>query len=113
LRSISLAQLRATVNWFGVVILLAGLGSATLIWRAQDRIEREDEAAQTANSATALSPLDSRQQVRDVQIYYGNLGVLMEKAEGLLHGKPLAKLIAVGSVITATGIFLASARLRD
>jgi len=84
-----------------------------LIWRAQDRIERENEAAQTADPAAPLSPLDSRRQVRDVQLYYGNVGVLMEKADELLHGKPLAKTIAVVSVITAAGLFLVAARFPD
>ncbi|MGD0262556.1 MAG: hypothetical protein ABSD29_22560 [Verrucomicrobiota bacterium] len=84
-----------------------------MIWRAQDRIERENEAAQTADPAAPLSPLDSRRQVRDVQLYYGNVGVLMEKADELLHGKPLAKTIAVVSVITAAGLFLVAARFPD
>jgi hypothetical protein len=113
LHSISFAQLRSRINWLGVVVLVAGLGSAVLIWRAQDRIEREAEAAQSADPAAPLSPLDSRRQVRDVEMYYGKLGVLMEEAEELLHGKPLAKTIAVVSVFTATGLFLVAARLGD
>ena len=113
LHSISFAQLRSRLNWLGVVVLVAGLGSAVLIWRAQDRIEREAEAAQSADPAAPLSPLDSRKQVRDVEMYYGKLGVLMEEAEELLHGKPLAKTIAVVSVLTATGLFLFAARLGD
>jgi hypothetical protein len=95
------------------VVLVAGLGSAVLIWRAQDRIDRENEAAESADPAAPLSPLDSRRQVRDVEIYYGKLGVLMEEGEELLHGKPLAKTIGVVSVLTATGLFLVAARLGD
>ena len=103
----------SALNWLGVLVLVAGLGSAVLIWRAQDRIERENEAAQSADPAAPLSPLDSRAQVRDVQLYYGNVGVLMEKADELLHGKPLARTIAVVSVITAAGLFLVAARFLD
>ena len=113
MHSISVAQVRFALNWLGVVILIAGLSSAVWIWRAQDRIDREAEAAQTANPAAPLAPLDSRRQVRDVEQYYGKLGVLMEKADDLLQGKPLAKTIAVASVITATGLFLVAARLRE
>jgi hypothetical protein len=113
LHSISFAQLRSRLNWLGVVVLVAGLGSAVLIWRAQDRIDRENEAAESADPAALLSPLDSRRQVRDVEIYYGKLGVLMEEGEELLHGKPLAKTIGVVSVLTATGLFLVAARLGD
>jgi len=109
----SLARLCAALNWAGIVILLVGLDSAVLIWRAQDRIEREEEATQTTDPATPLSPLNYRKHARDVEIYYGQSGVLMEKAEALLHGKPLAKAIAVVSVLTATGLFLVAARWLD
>jgi hypothetical protein len=93
-------------------VLVAGLVSAGLIWRAQDRLDREAEAA-LADPAAPLSPLDSRRQVRDVEMYYGKLGVLTEEAEELLHGKPLAKTIGVVSILSATGLFLFAARLRD
>ena len=110
MNSMSVAQVRRALKGLGVVVLLAGLGSAVVIWRAQDRIEREDAAAQAANPNAALSPLDSRRQVREVELYYGKLGVLMEEADELLHGKPLAKTIAGVSVIAATGLFLVAAR---
>ena len=95
------------------MVLVAGLGSAVLIWRAQDRIDRENEAAQSADASASLSPLDSRKQVRDVEMYYGKVGVLEEEAEELLHGKPLAKTIGVVSVLTAAGLFLVAARLGE
>jgi hypothetical protein len=107
----SVARLRLTLNLLGAVALLVGLVSAALIWQAQERIERQ-EAAQGADSAAPLSPLDSRKQVRDVEIYYGKSGVLIEEAEQLLHGKPLAKTIAILSLVTGGGFFLVAARLR-
>jgi hypothetical protein len=110
--SISLAQARSALNWLAVLVLVAGLVSAELIWRAQDRLDREAEAAQ-ADPTAPLSPLDSRRQVRDVEMYYGKLGVLTEEAEELFHGKPLAKTIGVVSILSATGLFLFAARLRD
>jgi hypothetical protein len=106
-------RLGSTLNWSGVVILLVGLGSSILIWRAQDRIERENEAAQIANPAAPLPPLDSGKHVRDVEIYYGKVGVLLEKADELIHGKPLAKTIGVVSIVTAIGLFLVATRLPD
>jgi hypothetical protein len=113
LYSLSIAQLRSTLNWVGVAVLVVGLGSAVLIWRAQDRSDGENEAAQYADPSAPLSPLDSRKQVRDVEMYYGKLGVLVEEAEELLHGKPLAKTIGVVSALTAAGLFLVAARLGD
>jgi hypothetical protein len=112
LHSISFAQLRSALNWVGLAVLLVGLGSAVLIWRAQDRIDRENGAAEYADPSAPLSPLDSRKQVRDVEMYYGKLGVLVEEAEECLHGKPLAKTIGVISVLAAAGLFLAAARMR-
>ncbi len=113
LRSMSLARLRKVLNGCGVVILLVGLGSGLLLWRAQARLERENEAAQALNPDDNLPSLDSRKHVREVEIYYGKSGVLTEEAEELLHGKPLAKMLGIVSVITATGLFLAAARLSD
>lgn len=112
LHSISLAQARSALNWLAIGVLVAGLGSAVMIWRARDRLDREAEAAQ-ADPTAPLSPLDSRRQMRDVEVYYGKLGVLTEEATELLHGKPLAKTIGVLSVLTATGLLLVAARLRD
>jgi hypothetical protein len=104
-------RLRTVLNWSGVVILMVGLGGSVLVWRAQDRIERENEAAQIADPAAPLPPLDSRKHVRDVEIYYGKVGVLLEKADESFHGKSLAKTIAVVSVVTATGLFLVAVRV--
>ncbi len=99
------------LNWAGLVVLLVGLGSSVLIWRAQDRVDRENETTQAANPAAPLPPLDSRKHVRDVEIYYGKLGLLIEEADDLLHGKGLAKTIAVTSIIIAAGLFLFASRL--
>ena len=113
LGSMTSARLRLTLNWSGAVLLMVGLGTAVLIWRAQDRIDRENEAAQIADPQAPLSPLDSRRHIRDVELYSGKVGVLMEEAEELLHGKPLARTIALASVLTATGLFLVAARFPD
>ena len=113
MHSISLDQACSALKCLPVAVLVAGLGSAVLIWRAQDRLDREAEAAQPANPAAPLSPLDSRRQMRDVEMYYGKLGMLTWEAAELLHGKPVAKTIGVVSVFTATGLFLVAARLRD
>ena len=60
-----------------------------------------------------LSPEDSRRYTHDVEVYYGETGLLMEKWQRSLEewtqGKPLAKLIAAGSLILATGLFYAGA----
>ena len=113
LRSISVDQVVAVLKWAAALVLQAGLGSSVWVWRAQDQIEREAEAVQAANSAAPFAPLDSRKHVRDVEINYGPMGVLVEKAAELFHGKTLAKTIAVLSILIATGLFLVAARLSD
>ena len=107
------ARLRFALNCSGVVLLVVGLGTALLIWRAQDRIDRENDAVQFADAQAPLSPLDSRRHVRDVELYSGQIGVLLEEAKELLHGKPLARIIGLASVLTATGLFLVAARVPD
>jgi hypothetical protein len=109
----SLALLENVLRCSAVVILVVGLAGSILIWRAQDRIERENGGAQAADPDALLSPLDDRKQLRDLELYGGKGSVLMEEAKELFHGKPLAKTIAVGSVITAAGLFLVSVRWPD
>ena len=111
--SMSSARLRLTLNWSGVILLLAGIGSAVLIWLSQDRIDRDNEVAQTDETTAPLPPLDSRRHTREVELYSGKVGVLMEEAEELFHGKALARTIAVVTVLTATGLFLVAARWPD
>jgi hypothetical protein len=99
----------------GALVLLVGFISATFIWRTQGQVgkENDDEAA---NPAAPLATSDSRKQSREVEIYYGKTGLLLERwserVEGLAHGKPVAKLIAVVSSLTAVGCFFVAARLK-
>lgn len=95
------------------MILVIGLGSAVVLWRAQDKLEREEAAARADNPSGPLAPLDSGKHVRDVEIYYGKAGLLMEQADELFHGKPLAKTIGISSMLIATGLFLLAARVSE
>jgi hypothetical protein len=113
--SITPARVRLTLNLIGVLILLTGLASAAVIWRAQDRADKESGQT-SANPAEPLSTSDSRKQSREVEIYYGKTGLLMERwserVQGLAHGKPLAKMIVVVSSTMAVGCFFVAVRLR-
>jgi hypothetical protein len=95
----------STLKLLGLLILLAGVGSAVVIWETQDRIDRQD-----IEGTTALAPEDSRRYTHDVEQYYGKSGLLADKwtrwFEGLAHGKGLAKTIAVVSMVAASGCFL-------
>ena len=102
-------SIKAAINEF----LASGYIDEIVVVNNNAAAGTDEEVAQTVDPAASLSPLDSRKHVRDTEIYYGKLGVLAEEAEQLFHGKPLAKIIAVGSVLTATGLFLFAVRLSD
>jgi hypothetical protein len=96
------------LNLIAVTVLVAGLGSAASIWSVQDRIDRQAKARGT-DSPESGSPEDSRRYSRDVQLYYGDTGLLLEKWKRwlgeLAHGKPLAYTIGMGSLVLALGLF--------
>jgi len=95
----------ATWNAVAIAVLVAGLAAATWIWQTQGRQTDIDPASLPG----VLSPEDSAKYQRDVEIYYGKVGLLTEKwtrqAAELTHGKPLAELIGVLSIIGAAGCF--------
>jgi hypothetical protein len=101
-------------NLAGAAILLIGLCCATWIWIAQDRIDRENAGGQD-DGTDQLAILDSRKEVRDLELYYGKSGVIVQEwsdwLQSLAHGKRLAATVAVASSILGIGCFLAGAHL--
>jgi hypothetical protein len=100
-----------TFKLAGLLILLAGLGSSVFVWLAQDRIDRQERKQGVADMAAApLEPDDSRLYTHDMELYYGQSGLLVDKwrrwFEGLARGKSLAKTIAVLSLAAGGGCFL-------
>jgi len=95
-----------------VTILVSGFGCAVSIWLAQDRIDRQTRAEGT-DVAEPLSPEDSRRYTHDMERYYGETGLLADKWrrwwEEMTQGKPLAEIIAVASLVAASGLFYMSA----
>lgn len=102
-----------TLHLLGLLVLLVGFGSAVFIWQAQDRIDRQARNAGTTDIAAApLAAGDSRRETHDLELYYGETGLLMDKwgrwFEGLAHGKSLTKTIAVLSLVGASGCFFSA-----
>jgi hypothetical protein len=114
-RSITPASVRVALNRIGVLILLAGFTSAALVWHSQNGVDPVSDDERLANSVDPLAISDSRKQSRQVEIYYGKTGVLMERWsedwQTLTRGKALAKTIAVVTSITAGACFLIGTRL--
>lgn len=101
-----LDKLRSILVQAGIVIILAGLATAAWIWH-------NDDGSEPAEPPGMLAPMDSRKQVRDVEMYYGRLGLLMEEAKHRLHGRALAKFIGFACLGTAGGLCLVAARLGE
>ena len=108
------ASRQSRLNLLGAAIVVVGLLSATCLWIAQERIDRQS-AVPPSDAIDQLPVLDSRKQVRELERYYGQSGVLMEELvewlKSLGHGKRLAATIAVASSVVGAGCFLAAAYL--
>jgi hypothetical protein len=108
--------LRLPLRIIGAVILVLGVATSGWVWRAQER-DQSSALDPLNNPSAPLAISDSRKQSRNVEMYYGETGLLIERwserLEPWTHGKPLAEVIAVISLVTATGCFFLAARLPD
>jgi hypothetical protein len=109
-------KLRLPLQVIGALILVVGFALASRVWHAQEP-EPFSAQDQLNDPSAPLAISDSRKQSRNVEIYYGKTGLLMEKwSERLdpwMHGKRLAVIIAVISLGAATGCFFLSVRLPE
>jgi hypothetical protein len=108
-------QLRA----LGLVVLLVGLVSALLIyWSGADASKPpgnpEESDMGYENQDFNLSFADSKKATREMAIYYGQFGLVVEKwsrwLEELQQPRPMAAMIAAGSALFAAGCFAAARR---
>jgi len=101
---------RTLLNYIGIFILLAGTGVGEFIyWRSfQGGSGTDDEDP-------LLSQYDSRVYQRDVQMYVGTFGLIMDQwsraAAKLGEPRPLAITITVLSILTAGGCFMVASRM--
>jgi hypothetical protein len=106
----SLTARRALLNYFGIFILLAGVGVGTFIyWRSLQAGSGNDD------EDPLHSQYDSRTYQRDVQMYVGTFGLIMDEwsraAGKLTEPRPLAITIIVLSTVVAGGCFVAASRI--
>jgi hypothetical protein len=94
----------------GIIMLLAGLGSALAIYVNTDS-DDEDIAGYTIVGKKMYPGMHekSKKYVHDLEMYGGKAAVLADEFdrwfEDLWHGRTLAYTIAVLSVITSLGLF--------
>lgn len=109
----------AALKTLGLVVLLLGLGSASLVyWSGQARSARllNDQAARNAESGWqdgSLSPVDSKKSSRDLELYYGKIGVpIVRLRDWCQKPESRAIMIATISILAALACFLAAHRSR-
>lgn len=103
--------------FIGVAILLAGLGSSALIYETSRNHPKTVQAYEEGGgSVYPVSPEDSKQYLRDLQLYGGTANVLADELRrwfaGLWHGKSLAFTIACITILVSSGIFYAASHLQ-
>jgi hypothetical protein len=101
---------RSLLNYIGLFILLAGVSVGELIyWRSLQSGSGKDEGDPLA------SQYDSRAYQRQVQMYVGTFGLIMDQwsrtVATLGEPKPLAITITVLSMFAAGGCFVAASRM--
>ncbi len=97
----------------GIAILIAGLVCAALVYKAA--VERSDmvRAYESGDETVLPSPDNSKQYLRELQLYGGTANVLAYELRtwfsGLWQGKSLACIIIFITILVASGIFYLAA----
>jgi len=108
-----IADRRMYLNLIGVIILLAGLGSALLIYRTAENEMRDILGyEQGGGSVYPVKPEDSKKYLRDLELYGGKANVLADELRrwfiGLWHGESLAFMVGGISILISIGVFYAA-----
>ena len=102
---------RSLLNYIGIFILLAGMGVGEFIY-----LRSLQGSSGTDDAYPLLSQYDSRVHQRDVQMYVGTFGLIMDQwsraAAKLGEPRPLAITITVLSMLAAGGCFMVASRMR-
>jgi len=98
------------LNLIGIIILLVGLGSATLIYITAENDSREVLGYQIIDGqAYPIYPEDSKMYVHSLQLFGGKAIVLMDELRrwfvGLWRGKSLAFTVAFISIFISIPFF--------
>ncbi|MHB9073227.1 MAG: hypothetical protein ACYC6G_06870 [Desulfobaccales bacterium] len=104
---------RTRLNLISAIILLAGLGSAALIYHRAANLPGGASGYEAADGAILpIMPEDSKMYRHNLEVYGGKLNVMMDDFRrwfaGLWQGKSLAVIIACTSLIIAYGFFYAA-----
>ncbi len=102
-----------TLNLLAVIILLAGLGSAALIYHGAENDQGDVLGYETWNgSVYPVLRDDSKAYQRDLELYGGKANVIVDEFrrwfEGLWRGESLAFSIAFITIVVWAALFYAA-----
>ena len=105
----------SNLKFLAIVILVAGFGFAAFLYPHRSATAGDGSAdGDPASGDAPLSLQDSRRDSRELEVYNGKLGVLVDKWVGIgrawMQPKPLAITIALASGIAAFGVFTLASR---
>ena len=109
-------DLHLCLNILSVIILFVGLGSAILIYRADENNSNDVLGyEQSGDSIYPIQPEDSKRYLHDLELFGGKANVLVDQFMRwfveLWHGKSLAIIIGCVSILVSFGVSYASNRL--
>jgi hypothetical protein len=98
------------------IILLVGLSSAFLIYRAaESQLVGASISEEEQGSVYQFNPANSKRDLRELELYGGQANVLAYEIRcwfvGLWHGKSLAYIVACIAILASLGVFHAADHL--
>ena len=107
---LKILDLYTSLNLISVMILVAGLGSAILIYRtAEDTPYGVLGYEEGGGAVYPIMPEDSKQYLHGLELFGGKANVLMDQLRrgfiGLWHGKSLAFTVACITIFISFGVF--------
>ena len=110
------ANLHTCLYFVSGIILLVGLASAVLIYESSGDRSGSVLGYEDANgSVYPVSPEDSKQYLRGLELYGGTANVLADELRlwfaGLWHGKSLAFTVVCITILLSSGVFYTARRL--
>ncbi len=110
------ADLHTCLNLISAIILVVGLGSALLIYRAAENIPYGVLGYEEGGGAVyPIMPEDSKKYLRNLELYGGKANVLLDELRrgfvGLWHGKSLAFTVGCLAIFASFGVFYAANHL--
>jgi hypothetical protein len=107
----AITDARALLYLISVIVLVAGLSSAFLIYGSAPNAQREVLGYEVGSDGTIypIMPEDSKSYQRSLEVYGGKANVITHKFRrwfiGLWHGKSLSYIVAFISVLASVILF--------